>query len=53
MWVKWLRRVEVTDQPIESREETSKYTDTLADGIQEMDMGFIKSVIISSSLQAH
>ncbi len=22
MWVKWLRRVEVTDQPIESREET-------------------------------
>ena len=28
MWVKWLRRVEVTDQPIESREETSKYTDT-------------------------
>ncbi|MCG6904775.1 MAG: sulfite dehydrogenase [Rhodobacter sp.] len=32
MWVKWLRRIEVTDQPVESREETSKYTDTLADG---------------------
>src|SRR6056300_1896010 len=32
MWVKWLRRVELTDQAIESREETSKYTDTLEDG---------------------
>ena len=32
MWIKWLRRVEVMDQPVESREETSKYTDTLADG---------------------
>ena len=32
LWVKWLRRIEVTDGPVESREETSKYTDTLADG---------------------
>lgn len=32
LWVKWLRRIEVTDKPVESREETSKYTDTLADG---------------------
>ncbi len=32
MWVKWLRRIEVTNGPVESREETSKYTDTLADG---------------------
>lgn len=32
MWVKWLRRIEVTDAPVQSREETSKYTDTLADG---------------------
>lgn len=51
MWVKWLRRVEVTDQPIESREETSKYTDTLADGTSRkwtwvMDA---KSVITSPS----
>jgi len=38
MWVKWLRRVEVTDEPIESREETSKYTDTLADGTSKVDM---------------
>ena len=29
MWVKWLRRIEVTDDAaVESREETSKYTDT-------------------------
>ena len=54
MWVKWLRRVEVTDQPIESREETSKYTDTLADGTSRkwtwvMDA---KSVITSPSPQA-
>ena len=54
IWVKWLRRVEVTDQPIESREETSKYTDTLADGTSRkwtwvMDA---KSVITSPSPQA-
>ena len=53
MWVKWLRRVEVTDQPIESREETYKYTDTLADGTSRkwtwvMDA---KSVITSPSPQ--
>lgn len=32
LWVKWLRRIEVTDGPVESREETSKYTDVLANG---------------------
>ncbi len=32
LWVKWLRRIEVTDAPVESREETSKYTDTMEDG---------------------
>ncbi len=32
MWVKWLRRVEVTENAVESREETSKYTDTLENG---------------------
>jgi len=32
MWVKWLRRIEVGDQPWHTREETSKYTDLLADG---------------------
>jgi len=54
MWVKWIRRIEVTDGPVESREETSKYTDTLADGTSRkwtwvMDA---KSVITSPSPQA-
>ncbi len=54
MWVKWLRRIEVTDMAIESREETSKYTDTLEDGTSrkwtwEMDA---KSVVTSPSPQA-
>ena len=53
LWVKWLRRIEVTDSPVESREETSKYTDTLADGTSRkwtwvMDA---KSVITSPSPQ--
>jgi len=30
--VKWLRRIELADQPFMTREETSKYTDPLADG---------------------
>jgi len=54
MWVKWLRRIEVTDMPVESREETSKYTDVLANGIArkwtwEMDA---KSVVTSPSPQS-
>ncbi len=54
MWVKWLRRVEVLDGPVESREETSKYTDTLEDGTSRkwtwvMDA---KSVITSPSPQS-
>lgn len=54
MWVKWLRRIEVTDAAVESREETSKYTDTLEDGTSRkwtwvMDA---KSVITSPSPQA-
>jgi sulfane dehydrogenase subunit SoxC len=54
MWVKWIRRIEVTDGPVESREETSKYTDTLADGTSRkwtwvMDA---KSIITSPSPQA-
>lgn len=32
MWVKWLRRLKIGDQPWQQREETSKYTDLLADG---------------------
>ncbi len=54
LWVKWLRRIEVTDGPVESREETSKYTDTMADGSARkwtwvMDA---KSVVTSPSPQA-
>lgn len=30
--VKWLRRIEVSDHPFMTREETSKYTDPLGDG---------------------
>ncbi|MCV0396283.1 MAG: sulfite dehydrogenase [Rhizobiaceae bacterium] len=54
MWVKWLRRLEVGDQPWHHREETSKYTDLLASGKARrftwvMD---VKSVITSPSPQA-
>jgi len=30
--VKWIRRIEVSDHPFMTREETSKYTDPMADG---------------------
>jgi sulfane dehydrogenase subunit SoxC len=32
MWVKWLRRLKIGDEPWETREETSKYTDLMANG---------------------
>jgi len=53
MWVKWIRRIEVVDRAVESREETSKYTDVYADGTARkwtwvMDA---KSVITSPSPQ--
>ena len=53
MWIKWLRRIEVGDQPWQQREETSKYTDLLANGKARrftwlMD---VKSVITSPSPQ--
>ncbi len=54
LWVKWLRRIKVGDQPWQTREETSKYTDLLPNGIARrftwsMDA---KSVITSPSPQA-
>lgn len=54
MWVKWIRRIEVGDQPWHHREETSKYTDLLGNGkarrfTWEMDA---KSVITNPSPQA-
>ena len=30
--VKWLRRIELSDKPFQTRDETSKYSDQLADG---------------------
>lgn len=33
MNIKWLRRLKVGDQPFETREETSKYTDLMPNGI--------------------
>lgn len=30
--IKWLRRIEIADRPFMTREETSRYTDPLADG---------------------
>ncbi len=49
--VKWLRRLKVVDAPLQTREETSKYTSLLADGtarqfVFEMDA---KSVITRPS----
>lgn len=54
LWVKWLRRIKVGDQPWHTREETSKYTDLLPTGkarrfTWSMDA---KSVITSPSPQA-
>jgi len=54
MWIKWLRCLEVGDEPWHHREETSKYTDLLANGqarrfTWEMDA---KSVITTPSPQA-
>ena len=54
IWIKWLRRIKVGDEPWYTREETSKYTDLLENGKArkftfEMDA---KSVITSPSPQA-
>lgn len=49
--VKWLRRLEVTAEPVMGREETAKYTDLMPDGNASMfslAMG-VKSVITSPS----
>jgi sulfane dehydrogenase subunit SoxC len=54
MWIKWLRRIEVGDEPWQQREETSKYTDLLENG-QARRFTFVmdaKSVITNPSPQA-
>jgi sulfane dehydrogenase subunit SoxC len=54
LWVKWLRRIEVGDEPWHAREETSKYTDLLADGRSRRFTYFMdaKSVVTNPSPQA-
>jgi len=51
MWIKWLRRIEVGDMPWHTREETSKYTDLMADGRARRFTWFMeaKSVITNPS----
>jgi sulfane dehydrogenase subunit SoxC len=54
MWVKWLRRIKVGDQPWYTREETAKYTDLMENG-KARKFTFVmdaKSVITSPSPQA-
>ena len=49
--IKWLRRIELIDQPNMSKDETSKYTDPLADGTARQ-FSFVmdaKSIITSPS----
>jgi sulfane dehydrogenase subunit SoxC len=54
MWIKWLRRIEIGDQPWHQREETSKYTDLLADGRARRFTWIMdaKSVVTNPSPQA-
>jgi sulfane dehydrogenase subunit SoxC len=53
MWVKWLRRIKVGDEPWFTREETSKYTDLLETGKARQFTWVMdaKSVITSPSPQ--
>jgi sulfane dehydrogenase subunit SoxC len=54
MWIKWLRRIEVGDQPWHHREETSKYTDLMADGRSRRFTWIMdaKSIVTNPSPQA-
>jgi sulfane dehydrogenase subunit SoxC len=49
--IKWLRRIKVGDQPFQTREETSKYTDLMANGtaLQFNFLMEVKSVITRPS----
>ncbi|MCZ7656579.1 MAG: sulfite dehydrogenase [Xanthobacteraceae bacterium] len=54
MWVKWLRRLKLGDEPWHAREETSKYTDLMENG-KARRFTFVmdaKSVITNPSPQA-
>ncbi len=51
MSVKWLRRLKVVDAPVQSREETAKYTDLLPDGTARQFTFYMdaKSIITAPS----
>lgn len=53
--VKWLRRLKVTDVPVQSREETSKYTDLMPNGRARQFTFYMeaKSIITSPSGGQH
>jgi len=46
--VKWIRRIEFTDQPAMSREETSKYTEKVRDHIRQFSLDMDARSIITS-----
>ncbi|MDT0617754.1 sulfite dehydrogenase [Salinisphaera sp. P385] len=50
-WVKWLRRLEVGDQPYATKDETSHYVDLMPDGMQRQYTSIheAKSVITTPS----
>lgn len=50
-WVKWLRRIEVGDQPYAAKDEASHYVDLMPDGMQRQYTAIqeAKSVITSPS----
>lgn len=50
-WVKWLRRIEVGDQPWQTREETLHYIDLMPDGLHRLYSSIqeAKSVITTPS----
>jgi sulfane dehydrogenase subunit SoxC len=52
MNVKWLRRLNVTDAPVEARDETSHYTELMPNGKarQFMFPQLVKSIIVKPSL---
>lgn len=54
LWVKWLRRIEVGDQPWLAREETAKYTDLMTDGRSRRYTFFMdaKSVVTNPAPEA-
>jgi len=52
--VKWLHRIELADQPFMTREETSKYTDPLADGrIRQFSLAIDARSVITSPSHPH